>query len=254
MHDKIDIQQRNALDWLLLKPEFNLLYIDPPFMTGRKFKSNDKKHEFNDSGDIFDVLKELCLNAHKLLSKNGVICIHVDFRLQHYIRLWLDQSLGEKNFVNQIIWSYKTGGSTNKRFSRKHDYLIVYSNGKEHTFNPVKEKSYNRDFKPYRFKGVEEFQDNIGWYTLVNMKDVWSDIPVVGRTSKERNGYPTQKPLELCNRVIDAFSNEGDLVGDIFCGSGTFCVAASQLNRRVIGSDISKSAVKLTLERIENGI
>lgn len=229
-----------------LKP--NLIYSDPPYLTKRIFNRKDGSFGFSD--DSCEDLKKICQNAKDMLAPKGLIAIHVDHRLQHHVRNWLDQSLGEDRFVNQIIWSYKTGGSTNKRLSRKHDYIIVYSRDKEHTFNPILERSYNRDFKPYRFKGVQEYQDEEGkWYTLVNMKDVWSDIPAVGRTSKERNGYPTQKPIELMSRIISLFSNENDLVADLFCGSGSFLVAGNSLNRLIWGCDINQDAVQLSKER-----
>ena len=116
----------------------------------------------------------------------------------------------------------------------------------------MKEKSYNRDFKPYRFKGVEEFQDEYGlWFTMVGMKQVWNDIPMVGRTSSERNGYSTQKPLKLMSRIIELYSNEGDVVLDCFMGSGGFLVSAKDLNRNYIGCDISQKAFEITKKRLE---
>ena len=115
----------------------------------------------------------------------------------------------------------------------------------------MKEKSYNRDFKPYRFKDVEEYQDEYGlWYTMVGMKQVWNDIPMVGRTSSERNGYQTQKPLKLMDRIINLYSNEGDLVADFFLGSGSFVVSARELNRQYIGCDINSKAVEITNKRL----
>lgn len=243
------IEKGNCIELLpslkSLKPK--LIYIDPPFLTKKIFKYSDGKFAYSDkdSSDLFYLLE----NIHDILDDYGIICVHVDYRLQHIVRLKLEQNM---NFVNQIIWSYKTGGTTDKRLSRKHDYIIVYSKNKKHTFNPILEKSYNRDFKPYRFKGVKEYQDDDGkWYTLVNMRDVWSDIPAVGRSSGERNGYPTQKPIKLLERIICLFSNEGDLVADLFCGSGTTLVAAKNLNREIWGCDINENAVQLTIERIK---
>ena len=117
-------------------------------------------------------------------------------------------------------------------------------------FNPVQEKSYNRDYLPYRFKGVKEYKDEVGWYTLVNMKDVWH-IDMVGRTAKERLGYPTQKPEALLERVIKASSNQGDVVLDPFCGCGTTVAVAERLGRQWIGIDISPTAVGLMKARLE---
>lgn len=116
--------------------------------------------------------------------------------------------------------------------------------GKKTLFNPQLEKSYNRDLKPYKFKGVKEYCDDIGWYTLVGMKDYWL-IDMVGRTSKERLGYPTQKPEALLERIIKASSNEGDVVLDPFCGCGTTIAVAEKLNRQFVGIDISSFAIDL---------
>ena len=115
----------------------------------------------------------------------------------------------------------------------------------------MKEKSYNRDFKPYRFKGVEEFQDEYGlWYTMVGMKQVWTDIPMVGRTSGERVDYATQKPLKLMDRIIQLYSNEGDIVADFFMGSGSFIVSAEMNNRKWIGCDINSKSIETTKNRL----
>lgn len=245
------IKQASAIEYIdfLADKSVQLVYIDPPYLTGKTFFDNKGNVAYTDK-DV-TALKYVCQNIKSKLKDSGLICVQVDHRLQHHVRMWLDHSFGEQNFVNQIIWAYNTGGSTKKHLSRKHDYLIVYSKTKNHTFNPQKEKSYNRDFKPYRFKGVEEFCDSDGkWYTMANMKDVWLDIPAVGRTSKERNGYPTQKPLKLLDRVIQLFSNEGDIVCDLFCGSGTTLESAKNNKRIPFGCDINENAIKICIERI----
>ena len=126
----------------------------------------------------------------------------------------------------------------------------MYSKSSKYYLNVPKEKSYNRDFKPYRFRGVEEYQDEYGWYTLVNMKDVWS-IDMVGRTSGERNGYATQKPLELMIRIISSCTKRGDLVGDFFCGSGSFLEAANSMGRMWIGCDIENLALGTAKKRLD---
>jgi len=125
---------------------------------------------------------------------------------------------------------------------------------KHYLFNPQSEKSYNREYKPYKFKGVQEFQDERGyWYTMVGMKDYW-DIDMVGRTSRERTGYPTQKPLKLLMRIINASSNKEDVVLDPFCGCATTCVAAEQLDRQWIGIDVSVKAYELVKDRLHKEI
>lgn len=239
----------------------NLIYVDPPFFSMADYdavlQAGEKsfKHKaYKDSwsygmSEYLKMLASRLLLMRELLSDDGVLCLHLDWHASHYARVLLDEIFGSENFVNEIIWNYKSGGSSNKRFSRKHDNILIYSKTKKFKFRPQKEKSYNRGFKPYRFKGVEEFHDDIGWYTMVNMKDVWN-IDMVGRTSAERTGYATQKPEQLINRLIEAFTDEGDIVADFFCGSGTVGAAASKLDRRFVIADIGKLAIATSTARL----
>ena len=192
-------------------------------------------------------------SMRRVLKNTGSIYLHCDPTASHYLKLIMDAIFGFQNFLNEIVWCYKSGGaSPSKFFSRKHDVIFLYvKNKKEYQFNSQLEKSYNRDFKPYRFKGVSEYKDDIGWYTMVGMKDYWQ-IDMVGRTSSERLGYPTQKPLELLKRIIKVSSNEGDLVLDPFCGCGTTLHAAEELKRKWIGIDISQFAAGLVRNRLLN--
>lgn len=187
----------------------------------------------------------------RVLKNTGSIYLHCDPTASHYLKLIMDSIFGEKNFLNEIIWCYKSGGASPYRhFSKKHDILFLYvKDPKAYTFNKQLEKSYNREFKPYRFKDVPEYQDNTGWYTMVGMKDYWN-IDMVGRTSKERLGYPTQKPLALARQFIKASSNEGDIVFDPFCGCGTTLHAAEELERQWVGIDISQFSAGLVRNRL----
>ncbi|MBZ4557639.1 restriction endonuclease subunit M [Mycobacterium avium subsp. hominissuis] len=191
------------------------------------------------------------LELHRVLKPSGSLFLHCDPTMSHYLKILLDAIFARPGgFVNEVIWSYKSGGASKKHFSRKHDTLLFYAKDlKKKKFNVLKMKSYNRDFKPYRFKGVEEFQDEIGWYTMVNMTDVWP-IDMVGRTSSERLGYPTQKPVALVKRVIEATTDPGDVVLDPFCGCGTTVDAAQRLGRRWIGIDITYIAIDLITKRL----
>lgn len=232
--------------------KIDLIYIDPPFMTksnqeGRiVINDGEKEHvieqiayEDNWEKGIISYLNMLCPRLYlmrELLSQKGTLYVHLDYRTVHYVKILLDSIFGAENFLNEIIWAYKSGGVSKRYYSRKHDTILVYTKTKDYIFNPQKEKSYNRGFKPYRFKGVEEYQDDLGWYTLVNLKDVWQ-IDMVGRTSKERVGYATQKPEKLLERIILTSSNEDSIVADFFAGSGTTGIVAEKLNRRWIMSD-----------------
>lgn len=245
---------------------FRLIYIDPPFFTRSSFNASvsvkdsagasHKVHHlaYDDKFDrsleyYIENMTVRLLLMKDLLADDGLMWIHLDWHSSHYIKLVLDELMGEKNFVNEIIWQYKSGGSGKRHFARKHDSILVYSKTSKYYLDVPKEKSYNRDRKPYRFRGVAEYKDEGGWYTLVNMKDVWS-IDMVGRTSSERTGYATQKPLELMKRIVLASTEEGDLAGDFFCGSGSLPEAAHMLGRRWIGCDSEEIATSMARRRL----
>ena len=246
--------------------KLDLIYIDPPYFTmcnyinrveleleGEKQVIEYKAYSdiWSSFEDYLEMLTIRLLLMKDLLSNQGSIYVHVDYRSVHYLKLIMDEIFGMDNFINEIIWAYKSGGTSNRYFSRKHDSILFYSKTKEYIFNPVKEKSYNRGFKPYRFKGVEEFQDDLGWYTMVNSKDVWQ-INMVGRTSKERVGYETQKPEKLLEKIILASTNQDSIVADFFSGSGTTLAVANRLGRPWIGSDMSSSSILTIIKRMND--
>lgn len=243
--------------------KLDLIYIDPPFFTMANYNN---KIQVNNNGEkvtieymaytdtwkgglseYLEMLTIRLLLMKELLSDKGSLYVHVDYRTVHYLRILMDYIFCMDNFLNEVIWAYKSGGSTKKHYSRKHDNILVYSKTKNYIFNPQKEKSYNRGFKPYRFKGVMEYEDTMGWYTLVNLKDVWQ-IDMVGRTSRERVGYDTQKPEALLERIILSSSKEGSIVADFFAGSGTTISVAEKNNRLWIGSDVGNSSI-LTIKK-----
>jgi len=245
---------------------FSLIYIDPPFFTRSSFNASislrdekgasHKVHHlaYDDKFDrdleyYIENMTARLLLMKDLLSDSGLMWVHLDWHSSHYIKLVLDELMGEKNFVNEIIWQYKSGGSGKRHFARKHDTILVYSKTKDYYLDVPSEKSYNRDRKPYRFRGVAEFKDEGGWYTMVNMKDVWN-IDMVGRTSSERTGYATQKPLELMKRIVESTTKEGDLCGDFFCGSGSLPEAAHLLGRRWIACDSEEMAASMARHRL----
>lgn len=247
------------------KDKLDLIYIDPPFFTMANYKNRveinylgERKvlqiHAYTDVwkegfDEYLTMIATRLILMKELLSEKGSIYVHVDFRTVHYIKIIMDYIFGMDNFLNEVIWSYKSGGTSKKHFSRKHDNILVYTKTKNYIFNPQKEKSYNRGYKPYRFKGVMEFEDTIGWYTLVNLKDVWQ-MDMVGRTSKERFGYDTQKPESLLDRIIMSSSNEDSIVADFFSGSGTTLAVAEKNSRRWIGSDKGNSSILTITKRL----
>lgn len=244
-----------------------LIYVDPPFFSNEKYQASVRIiSERIGAADILRIgayddrwsrgLREYLtmltvrfLLMRELLSDRGCLWVHLDWHVVHYVKIIMDEIFGADNFINEVVWTYKSGGANKRSFARKHDNLLFYAKGKEYLFKTQKEKSYNREYKPYRFKGIEEFCDDMGWYTLVNMKDVWS-IDMVGRTSVERSGYATQKPGKLLERIIKSCSDEGDLCADFFAGSGTLGAVCRKLGRKWIMCDESRLSVSCQIERL----
>ncbi|HPD90753.1 MAG TPA: site-specific DNA-methyltransferase [Bacillota bacterium] len=244
----------------------DLVYVDPPFYSKSNYDAvvrleSDKnpstslrREAYRDSWEdgmssYLEMLALRFLLIKELLSPKGSLWVHMDWHAVHYGKIMLDEIFGEDVFVNEVIWQYKSGGSTQRRFSRKHDTLLFYGKTKDYFFEPQKEKSYNRGYRPYRFKGVKEYRDETGWYTLVNQKDVWP-IDMVGRTSGERTGYATQKPEALMNRIIESCTKPGDLCADFFAGSGSFGASAVKLGRRFLLCDSEEIAVNHMIPRL----
>jgi site-specific DNA-methyltransferase (adenine-specific) len=227
----------------------DLIYSDILYGTGRDFE--DYKDLPNDKKSIYDFYSPRIEQMHRILNNTGTLALQMDYRISHWIRDICDKFFGYKNCINVVQWQYSSGGSSKHKLSQKNDEIIIYAkNPKVQKFNYMTEISYNRDYKPYRFKGVEEYQDQEGkWYTLVGMRCIWN-IPMVGRTSKERINYATQKPLKLMDRIRDLYTNEGDIIADFFCGSGSMIVSAKNGNRQYIGCDINQNAVKITKTRL----
>jgi DNA modification methylase len=179
--------------------------------------------------------------------RHGLLALHLDWRAAHHGRLELERLFEAKGFVNEIIWSYRTGGGSKRTLGRKHDTIHVFAEGPDYTFNPRKEKSYLAH--RYGFGNIEVLEDERGPYTMSAMRDVW-EIPALRGNNIEYVGYPTQKPLALLTRLTECFTNPGDLVVDLCCGSGTALVAAKFSGRGWLGVDSSEDALKLARERL----
>lgn len=236
------IRERN------MSGKIQMIYIDPPFFSKAKYEAiieiggqKVRPMAYNDIWEkgMEEYLKMFCVRAlfmKELLAEEGSIWVHLDWHVVHYIKILMDEIFGQENFINEVIWTYKSGGASKKSFAHKHDNILFYGKSKKYYFVPQKEKSYNRGLKPYHFKGVEEFCDEVGWYTMVNRKDVWQ-IDMVGRTSKERTGYATQKPLALVERIMESCTREGDTCADFFAGSGVVAKAAVGKGRKFVSCD-----------------
>jgi DNA modification methylase len=241
----------------------DLIYIDPPFSSNRNYvafwEEQEKRHfedRFENVTAYLDYMMPRVKELHRVLKPTGSFYYHCDWHASHYIKMMLDREdlFGYKNFRNEIIWAYKTGGVSKKWFARKHQSLLFYSKSSKYTFNVQKYKSWQQKQYNYNEKYPELYDDKEGkWYHLAVCRDVWDDIYAIGTEPDlpERLHYPTQKPLSLLERVIKASSNENDVFLDAFCGCGTSIVEAQLLKRKWIGIDISPTACKVMGERLE---
>jgi len=238
----------------------DLIYVDPPFFTGKKQSQSNGRHHFGDCwpGGLetyLDFLKPRLQQMHRLLKSTGTLYVHLDWHAVHYIKILLDEIFGYKHFLNEIIWSYRTGGRNTRWFARKHDTILVYARqiGK-HKFHVQRDgqfrtdgMNYDEQDRPYKVtkKGRLYFHPDGPALT-----DVW-EIPFLSTVSLERTGYPSQKPEALLERIIKASTDPGDVVADFFCGSGTTLAVAHKLRRKWIGCDVSQQAIQLARKRLK---
>jgi DNA modification methylase len=242
---------------LLPSESIDLIYIDPPFFSGRNynviFGDQNELRSFSDiwEGGMPGYL--VWLNARlyemkRLLKKTGSIYVHCDYHASHYIKVEMDKIFGVSNLMNEIAWCYRGGGVPTDRFARKHDVLFWYRKGTSSTFNldavripysdDVLQSDTSRYDKIYRTNKVYE------GYRLNELgkhpEDWWSIQKLMPSDKTEQIGYPTQKPIELLQRIIEASSNPGDLVADFFCGGGSLVAAAQGLRVRRVVKRIQK--------------
>jgi len=253
----------------------DLIYIDPPFFSGRNY--NVIWGDSNEVRSFFDIWEGgidtylLWLNARlwemcRVLKKTGSIYVHCDWHASHYIKEQMDYIFGygrdhqnqiKPGFRNEIIWGYETSGYPKDEWAKKHDTILLYSKGKDWKFN---QDDVREGYDQTSFARNYPHQDEFGHYRLKNGRkyyakegkapiDFWF-IKHVYSEDKERIGYPTQKPEELLERIIKASSNEGDIVADFFCGGGTTLAVALKLKRRFIGCDSSRVAISVTTDRL----
>lgn len=174
--------------------------------------------------------------------------LHCDWHASHRLRVAMDDIFDEKNFRNEIIWHYHTGGVSSHYWGRKHDTIFFYTKSDNWTYNLIKEKRYyDKAFFGATEGYLKEADGRL--YIMAHPDDVW-EIPAVLNLSKERLGYPTQKPEALLKHIIEASSNKEDIVLDPFCGCGTTLAVAHQFGRKWIGIDVSPIACNKTKERL----
>lgn len=243
----------------------DLIYIDPPFFSKRDYaiiwgdKAEIRSFEDTWTGGVESYISWMeprVRELRRVLKKDGSLYLHCDWHASHRLRRLLDEVMGEANFQNEIIWYYRGGGVSKKRFSRRHDNIYLYSKTDKIRFfpdpvrDPYSENSRERlKYKARAFRGTKVYDSYEPHPGGKHPDDVWLIQPIMP-SSKERLGYPTQKPERLLERIINASTEEGDLVLDCFCGSGTTVVVAHKLNRRWIGIDISNAAIEMVKSRI----
>jgi len=250
----------------------DLIYFDPPFFTQRKHsltnKDNSKTYEFDDKYDSIEEYLELVENVLKeskrILKNTGSVFLHCDKTASHNIRVVMDKVFGRENFQSEIIWSYKRWSNAKKGLLNAHQVIFFYSKTQDFKFNTLytdysattnldqilQDRERNENGKSV-YKKDENGNVVLGKEKKgVPLSDVW-EIPYLNPKAKERTGYPTQKPVLLLNQILNIVTDEGDLVVDPFCGSGTTCVSAKSLKRQFIGIDISQDAVELANSRLE---
>jgi len=244
-----------------------LIYIDPPFNTGkiqmRKRLKVNRSEQGNRVGfqglryksevvqqmsyidrfdDYLSFLEPRLREAHRILASNGSLYFHIDYREVHYCKILLDDVFGRDAFLNEIIWAYDYGGRPRNRWPAKHDNILFYAKepGK-HIFNV--DEIERVPYMAPSLVGPEKaalgkLPTDVWWHTIVPTN------------SHEKTGYPTQKPLGILRRIIQASSRPGDLVLDFFAGSGTTGVAAFELNRRFILVDNNPQAIQVMKKRL----
>ncbi|MFK7823034.1 MAG: site-specific DNA-methyltransferase [Oligoflexales bacterium] len=263
----------NALEYLETQ-SVDLVYLDPPFFTQKKHRQrtrdNTKEYVFEDCWDSIDNYRQYIEDrldvCHKILKDTGSIFLHCDKTASHHLRLALDKVFGSDNFQSEIIWTFRRWSNAKKGLLNGHQVILFYSKSASFKFyqiyqayspatnidqifqERVRDAHGKSVYKKNGFKPILR-EDKKG----VPLSDVW-DMPYLNPKAKERVGYPTQKPIELLERVISLVTKEGDLVFDPFCGSGTSLVAARLMNRRYSGIDLSLEAIKLAQHRIKHPI
>jgi site-specific DNA-methyltransferase (adenine-specific) len=185
------------------------------------------------------------IEMSRILKDTGSLYLHCDPTASHYWKGLLDGIFGKNCFRNEIVWGYQWGGVGKRNFARKHDIIFWYSKSDDKENKWIFNDQAMR--VPYTTKDIRWHNHEEGKL----LRDIW-EIPTINTQSKERVGYPTQKPLALLRRIINASSNEGDIVLDPFCGCATMCVAAQQLDRKWIGIDIEKQAAGILVERLSD--
>ena len=250
--------------------KIDLIYIDPPFDSKADYKkkievkgigkaetdsSSFEEKQYSDiwiNDEYLQFMYERLVVMRELLADSGVIYVHCDWHKSHYLRMIMDEVFSPNMFVNEIVWSYKTGGTTNRYFNRKHDTIFVYSKTSNFYYKNIKEKAIVDKSKGYNPNTEQFIDENGNTYVWVNPRDVWDLQHINMHDQTERVGYPTQKPERLLEKIIRSSCPEKGIVFDCFMGSGTTQAVAMKLGRKFIGADINLGAIQTTTKRLIN--
>jgi len=269
----IDVHHGDCMDILrrFTAAKADLVYLDPPFFTQRKqcmsTRDRNKKFSFDDRwrsmSEYASFLSERLIELHRVLKPTGSIFFHCDRTASHVARLILDDVFGVKCFQSEIIWSYRRWSNSARKLLPAHQTILFYSKTQDFKFNTIFTdyspttnvdqilQRRSRDDSNKSIYARDKNGDVVygGSKRGVPLSDVW-EIPFLNPKAKERTGYPTQKPILLLEQIIRLVTDEGDMVVDPFCGSGTTLVAAKLLARSAIGIEVSEEAVELTRCRL----
>lgn len=264
------------------RQKLQMIYLDPPFFTGKNFSFKQKIGERGWSGDMrytlthhaysdqwesreafLNMLHQVLLLSHQLLKPEGSLFLHLDYRFSPHARLLMDDVFGEENFLNEIIWAYQSGGRAKRHFSRKHDTILFYRKSNQHYFNPDAVGKPRGLSKRNNMKRQTDSDGRIFWSirsggkeyryyedSKILLSDVWDDISHLQQKHPERTGYDTQKPEALLERMILSTSRPGDWVGDFFAGSGTTLAAAQKSGRKWMGVDNGDFSIQVCRKRL----
>ena len=265
--------------------QVDLVYIDPPFASGADYAKQvyirrnpkvaeaiaeaEKELDIEDLkafeekmyGDVWD--KEKYLNwmyenlmaIKSVMSNSASIYVHLDWHIGHYVKILLDEVFGEDRFRNEIVWGYRTGGTSKTCFAKKHDTLFFYSKSDDYTFNLQYYKSYQEKKYNFNEKYPELWdEEKQKWYHNAVCRDVWEDINVIGTEAdgSESVDYATQKPEALLERIIKASSNCKMVVADFFGGSGVTTAVAHKYERNFVHCDIGINSIQKTRDRLKS--
>ena len=248
-----------------------LVYLDPPFFSGKVHsqynKTEEKNISFNDRWssrkEYLLFIKNTLILCKEKMKDTGLIFLHCDTYANHHLRLLLDEVFGEAQFINEIIWAYKRWSNSSNKLLDSHQTIWVYSKTKHYKFKRIfsgyspttnidqilqqRERNENGVFvyKRDENNNLVSVEKKEG----VPLRDIW-EIPYLNPKAKERVGYPTQKPIELLKRIIGVSCDEGDLILDPFCGSGSFGIASYLNNCKYLGIDINPDAIKICEQRL----